>query len=74
MSNVVDFMEMLGSNAQLRHASPSELGLALADAHLDQPLQAAILAKDQQQLEQLMGVGNVCCMLFIDMPEHALLN
>lgn len=64
MSNVIDFLEMIGQDARLRHASRDEIKLALAGMQVDSDLQAAILDKDQPQLEALIGAGNVCCMQF----------
>ncbi len=61
MLNVIDFLERMGQDAHLRHASRKDLGLALADVQFDSELQAAILAGDQQGLEALLGVKNVCC-------------
>lgn len=63
MSNVIDFLERLGQDAHLRDASQEDLELALASARIDPELQAAILAKDQEQLEVLLGSVNVCCMV-----------
>ncbi|OOG64730.1 hypothetical protein B0E46_04780 [Rhodanobacter sp. B04] len=64
MSNVIDFLEKMGQDAQLRHASAGEVELALAHAQLDPELQMAILAKDQQQLEAILGKEPMCCLLF----------
>jgi len=64
MSNVIDFLEMIGQDARLCHASRDEIKLALADMQVAPNLQAAILDKDQQQLEALIGASNVCCMQF----------
>ena len=63
MSNVIDFLERMGQDAQLRQASQREIELALADAQIDPEIQVAILAKDQSVLERLLGHVNVCCML-----------
>ena len=63
MSNVIDFLERMGQDAQLRHASRGEVELALKDAQIDSEIQVAILAKDQSRLEELLGSVNVCCML-----------
>ena len=63
MSNVIDFLERVGQDAQLRHASLDELELVLANAKIDPDLRAAILAKDQARLEVLLGSINVCCMI-----------
>lgn len=64
MSNVIDFLEMIGQDARLRHASQDEMKLALANMQVDSDLQAAILAKDQPQLEAMLGASNTCCVVF----------
>ncbi|HXS04585.1 MAG TPA: hypothetical protein VN731_08915 [Rhodanobacter sp.] len=63
MSNVIDFVERMGQDAQLRHASMGDVELALMQAQIDPEIRAAILAKDQRKLELLLGGGNVCCAL-----------
>jgi hypothetical protein len=70
MSNVIAFLERMGRDAQLRHASQSEVKLALARAQIDPELKAAILAKDQQQLEALLGSSNVCCMVSAEVDDE----
>jgi hypothetical protein len=68
MSDVIEFLERLGRDAQLRHATDAQIGAALARTSIDPRLQAAILDEDQQQLEALLGADtNVCCMIFV--PE-----
>jgi hypothetical protein len=64
MSDVIDFLEKMGQDAQLRHGSPDEVELALASAEVAPELQSAILAKDQTQLETLLGQAPVCVMFF----------
>jgi len=61
MSNIIDLLERMGQDARLRHASQDEVELALAGAQIDPELQAAILGKDHQWLELLLGASNVCC-------------
>jgi hypothetical protein len=63
MSSVIDFLERMGQDARLRHASRDDLERVLASAKIDQELQAAILAKDQALLEVLLGNINICCMV-----------
>jgi hypothetical protein len=63
MSNVIDFLERMGQDAQLRDASQEKLVLALASSRINPELRAAILAKDQVRLEALLGSINVCCMI-----------
>ncbi|MBB6188618.1 hypothetical protein [Rhodanobacter sp. MP7CTX1] len=70
MSNVIAFLERMGQDAQLRHASQNDVRLALAREQIDPELQAAILAKDQQRLETLLGSSNVCCMIEADSGEE----
>lgn len=63
MSNVIDFMERMGQDARLRHASLGDVELALVQAQVDPEIRAAILAKDQQRLEELLEGRNVCLAL-----------
>jgi hypothetical protein len=64
MSNVIRFLENLGQEAAYRHATQDELTLALSNAQIDPQLHAAILGRDQQQLEAILGSKtNVCCAL-----------
>ena len=70
MSDTIEFLERLGRDAQLRHASHEQIGQALARTAIDPRLQAAILNEDQQQLETLLGADtNVCCMIFVPEDE-----
>jgi hypothetical protein len=69
MPSVIDFLEGLGQNAQLRHATRTELEQALLEAQLEPAAQAALLQADRQLLEQLLEVqANVCCM--VHAPEE----
>ncbi|MDE2154426.1 MAG: hypothetical protein KGJ32_00810 [Xanthomonadaceae bacterium] len=61
MSNVIDFLERVGQDARLRHASQDVVQLALADAQIDPELRVAIHAKDQRRLEALLGKSTLCC-------------
>lgn len=64
MSNVIDFLESLGQDAKLRHASRDEMERALLNAQIEPELRAAILDSDQTRLEALLGAqANVCCMI-----------
>lgn len=44
MSSVIEFLERLGADAQLRHASPEDLARALEESKVDAALGAAIVA------------------------------
>jgi hypothetical protein len=64
VSNVIDFLNTLGQDADLRHASRQELELALEAAGIDPALRAALLGSDQRKLENLLGANtNVCAMI-----------
>ena len=62
MTDVIDFLERMGQDAQLRHASQDEVELALTNAEIAPELQTAILAKDQAHLETLLGQVPLCAM------------
>lgn len=54
MSNVIRFLESMGSEAQWDNATKDKLELALADANVDDLIRSAILDKDVAQLQALM--------------------
>lgn len=64
MSNVIDFLQKMGQDAQLRYAPRNQVELALAIAQIDPELQTVILAKDQPQLEVLLRGSVTCCAYF----------
>jgi hypothetical protein len=71
VSNVIEFLERFGQDAELRHAGSDMLEEALRDAGIDPALKAAILGKDQRALEELIGVvPNVCCAVFKEDEEE----
>lgn len=55
MSSVVDFLERMGSEAQWRNASPDEIEQALAEATIEAPMAAAILAQSTSDVQALLG-------------------
>ena len=64
MSDVIDLLEKLGQDADLRYASKDAIAAALSNAGLEPRLQSAILNKDQRALEALLGSDtNVCCLI-----------
>ena len=64
MSNVIEFLAALGTDARLRGASPSEIDSIMLQSQIAPELRAAILAGDQDRLEALLGLHtNVCCMV-----------
>ena len=69
MSNVIDFLEQMGRDAQLRSATGLEVEAALLRAGIEPDARAAILGGDQLLLESLVGAShNICCM--INVPEE----
>jgi hypothetical protein len=64
MTDVIDFLERMGQDAQLRHASQDEVELALTSAEIVPEMREAILAKDQAQLEMLLGQIPQCGVFF----------
>ena len=69
MSNVIDFLEKWGQDAQLRHATSAELEEALLRAGIEPAERAAILGADRFTLESLLGARSrlVCAIL---VPEE----
>jgi len=64
VSNVIDFLQRLDQDADLRHAPRAALELALAEADIDPALREALLGADQRKLESLLGADtNVCAMV-----------
>jgi hypothetical protein len=69
MFDVIDFLERMGQDAQLRRASQDEVGLALAGAEIDPELRVAILARDEPGLQALLGQGPFCCLINPAKPD-----
>jgi len=64
MSNIIEFLEKLGQDSGLRHASGIELRAALAEAGIEPAVHAAIAAADRNSLETQAGAAtNVCCLI-----------
>jgi hypothetical protein len=62
VSEVIEFLERLGSDARLRQATDDEVGQALTEAGIEDPVIAAILSGDRMALESLLGAkANVFC-------------
>lgn len=70
MSNVIEFLERMGADAELRHATQDRLEAALAQAEVEPELRAALLARDLPRVTALLGAStNVCCALSIPDPD-----
>ena len=62
MSEVIEFLERLGCDARLRHATNDEVAQALAQAGIEDPARATILWGDRPALESLLDAkANVFC-------------
>ena len=71
MSNVIEFLERLGQDAELRTATNEQIDDALRSAGIAPALRAAILNCDQRRLEALLGAdSNVCCMIYKEDEEE----
>ncbi|MET3653538.1 hypothetical protein [Dyella japonica] len=61
MSDVIDFLEKLGSDARLLQAAKDEVALALADAQVEAAASEAILARNVEELHALLKVAPSYC-------------
>jgi hypothetical protein len=69
MTDAIDFLEQLGRNARLRHASATDLERMLAASGFEPSLRSALLADDAVRLGELLGAQpSVCCL--IEKPDH----
>ena len=70
MSNVISFLEKMGQDAALHHATHNEMKLALARTEINPELQAAIMIGDQRQLAALVGARtNLVCGQSTPIPD-----
>lgn len=59
MSNTIELLETIGSDASLRHASGDELARTLAGMHASEGLQRAATSGDSTLLEKELGHRNM---------------
>jgi hypothetical protein len=65
MSNVIDFLERMGQDADLRHVDRAKLEQALANTNIQPELRTAVASGDQTKIEALLGAkANVCAIVF----------
>ena len=70
MTEIIDFLQKLGQDAQLRHAGYGEIRAALAAARIDKVAADAILAGDERTLAQYLAApSEVCCLIFVPQRE-----
>jgi hypothetical protein len=69
--DIIDFLERIGKDAELRYASEMALARALNDAHMSPPAHAALLSGGRGGIEAVLNTdnNNVCCMVFAPTPE-----
>jgi hypothetical protein len=69
MSNVIDFLEQMGRDAQWRHITGEAMEAALIQAGIEPPARAAILGEDRGLLESWgCASPHLCCL--INHPEE----
>jgi hypothetical protein len=69
MGDVIEFLERMGRDAQLRHASEEVLEQAMRDAQMSPRARATLMGGDRAELEALVSaVANVCCV--VNAPEQ----
>lgn len=56
MTSVIEFLERMGADAQLRHATPEELVAALEEAHVNAEMGAAVIARSTAELYALLDL------------------
>jgi hypothetical protein len=69
MSDLIDFLERMGSDSQSRFATGPGLEEALTRAGIAPTVRSAVLAGDQHQLESLIGASRNVCNL-INLPDE----
>lgn len=70
MHNVLEVLDSIGRNANLRYAQPLELLAALRKAHVGAHISTAMIEGNRTELESLLGAtSNVCCA--IHAPEDS---
>lgn len=56
MSSVIEFLERLGADAQLRHASQEDIAVALEESQVEADIGAAIIARSTSDLYALLDL------------------
>lgn len=70
MADVIEFIERMGKDAQLRHASAAVLEQAMRDAQMSPGARAALLRGDRAEIQAILGgESNVCCVIYAPEPD-----
>lgn len=70
MTDVIEFLEKMGSDAQLHQGSRDQVALALMETGIAPEVQLALIAKDQPRLEQLLGQVPLCAVFLPGKQEE----
>jgi hypothetical protein len=71
MQDVIRFLDRLGQDAALRHATLSELEQVMRSEGLEPTIRSAILQKDTHGLATLLGANHdLCCMIAIPREDE----
>ncbi len=76
MQDVISFLDRLGRDAALKHATLGKLDEVMRSEGLEPTIRSAILRKDAQDLATLVGADkDLCCMIAIpgeddEVPWH----
>ena len=70
MTDVIEFLERMGQDAQLRHGSQNDIELAMTEATMAPELKLALLAKNQAKLEMLLGQLPLCAIFLPGKEEE----
>lgn len=70
MADIIEFLERMGRDAQLRHASAAVLEQAMRDAQMSPRARAALMHGDRADIEAVTGAdSNVCCVVYAPEPD-----
>lgn len=68
MASMIGFIESVGRDAALRHATREQLLAHMRDAGVEPALRSAILDQDPAAIDSLIGPRTLYCANFIQMP------
>jgi hypothetical protein len=64
MPSVIEFLETMGRDPELRYATADQLEEALTSASIEPSVRTALVSGDARRLETLLGAtAAICCMI-----------
>lgn len=70
MADVIEFLERMGRDAQLRHASDAVLEQAMREAQMGPRVRAALMGGDRAEIEAVIGAeSDFCCLVWAPQPD-----